>query len=349
MGEDRVEYFPAWETLPHERLSPRADTVGRRLAVLRRLAGQGRAAAPQRGRRADPLGAAAAGQGPGRHGPGADRGGADLRTRTAAGRPDRRRLQPRRPGGAARRVRGARRHRRRLPAHRRAPLPRRLLRRRGGRDPLLHRRRPALHRRHPELRRLPAVPRTAAHPAGQGTGQGARHGAPRAERHARPDRRGPGRRGHGGAHPGAGGRLELLVDVLPKGSIVLASSPGADPRPRRRTRADQPGVPGGQLGCRGRRRHLTDRPRGLRLLEPRRRACSTPWTRPRWWSLVPFAADDDDDEAAALRRRLGARRDLGPSETFRGDTEAATRHIAARRRRLARDPRRRGPWPGAAA
>ncbi|HEY4629956.1 MAG TPA: transcription-repair coupling factor [Blastococcus sp.] len=33
----RVETFPAWETLPHERLSPRADTVGRRLAVLRDL------------------------------------------------------------------------------------------------------------------------------------------------------------------------------------------------------------------------------------------------------------------------------------------------------------------------
>src|SRR3954471_21520290 len=33
----RVEIFPAWETLPHERLSPRADTVGRRLAVLRDL------------------------------------------------------------------------------------------------------------------------------------------------------------------------------------------------------------------------------------------------------------------------------------------------------------------------
>ena len=30
--------FPSWETLPHERLSPRADTVGRRLATLRRLA-----------------------------------------------------------------------------------------------------------------------------------------------------------------------------------------------------------------------------------------------------------------------------------------------------------------------
>ncbi|HEX6932102.1 MAG TPA: transcription-repair coupling factor [Streptosporangiaceae bacterium] len=32
-----AENFPAWETLPHERLSPRSDTSGRRLAVLRRL------------------------------------------------------------------------------------------------------------------------------------------------------------------------------------------------------------------------------------------------------------------------------------------------------------------------
>ena len=34
---EAVVAFPAWETLPHERLSPRSDTVGRRLAVLRRL------------------------------------------------------------------------------------------------------------------------------------------------------------------------------------------------------------------------------------------------------------------------------------------------------------------------
>ncbi len=34
---EHVAYYPAWETLPHERLSPRSDTVGRRLAVLRRL------------------------------------------------------------------------------------------------------------------------------------------------------------------------------------------------------------------------------------------------------------------------------------------------------------------------
>ena len=34
---DTVALYPGWETLPHERLSPRADTIGRRLAVLRRL------------------------------------------------------------------------------------------------------------------------------------------------------------------------------------------------------------------------------------------------------------------------------------------------------------------------
>jgi transcription-repair coupling factor (superfamily II helicase) len=37
-GSARVAVLPAWETLPHERLSPSSDTVGRRLAVLRRLA-----------------------------------------------------------------------------------------------------------------------------------------------------------------------------------------------------------------------------------------------------------------------------------------------------------------------
>ncbi|MQY03989.1 transcription-repair coupling factor [Actinomadura macrotermitis] len=37
MDPERVAHFPAWETLPHEKLSPRSDTVGQRLAVLRRL------------------------------------------------------------------------------------------------------------------------------------------------------------------------------------------------------------------------------------------------------------------------------------------------------------------------
>lgn len=38
LDPDTVAYYPSWETLPHERLSPRSDTVGKRLAVLRRLA-----------------------------------------------------------------------------------------------------------------------------------------------------------------------------------------------------------------------------------------------------------------------------------------------------------------------
>jgi transcription-repair coupling factor (superfamily II helicase) len=38
LDPDDVVVYPAWETLPHERLSPRSDTVGKRLAVLRRLA-----------------------------------------------------------------------------------------------------------------------------------------------------------------------------------------------------------------------------------------------------------------------------------------------------------------------
>src|SRR6185437_15674474 len=32
-----VMHFPAWETLPHERLSPSPETVGRRLDVLRNV------------------------------------------------------------------------------------------------------------------------------------------------------------------------------------------------------------------------------------------------------------------------------------------------------------------------
>ncbi|QRV01965.1 transcription-repair coupling factor [Arcanobacterium phocisimile] len=38
LPEESVAILPAWETLPHERLSPRADTVARRLSTFRRLA-----------------------------------------------------------------------------------------------------------------------------------------------------------------------------------------------------------------------------------------------------------------------------------------------------------------------
>ncbi|HEV8371917.1 MAG TPA: transcription-repair coupling factor, partial [Actinomycetota bacterium] len=41
LGPDRAAWFPAWETLPHERLSPRSETVARRLALIRRLSPEG--------------------------------------------------------------------------------------------------------------------------------------------------------------------------------------------------------------------------------------------------------------------------------------------------------------------
>jgi transcription-repair coupling factor (superfamily II helicase) len=47
IGDGQVAYYPAWETLPHERLSPRSDIVGRRLAVLRRLVGNDPEPAPR--------------------------------------------------------------------------------------------------------------------------------------------------------------------------------------------------------------------------------------------------------------------------------------------------------------
>jgi len=38
LDPDTVVEYPSWETLPHERLSPRSGHRGRRIAVLRRLA-----------------------------------------------------------------------------------------------------------------------------------------------------------------------------------------------------------------------------------------------------------------------------------------------------------------------
>lgn len=38
LPREEIDILPSWETLPHERLSPRADTVAKRLSVFRRLA-----------------------------------------------------------------------------------------------------------------------------------------------------------------------------------------------------------------------------------------------------------------------------------------------------------------------
>src|SRR5205085_10299343 len=37
LGEDEVDVFPAWETLPFDRISPSAETMGRRLRAMWRL------------------------------------------------------------------------------------------------------------------------------------------------------------------------------------------------------------------------------------------------------------------------------------------------------------------------
>ncbi len=141
-----VAYYPSWETLPHERLSPRSDTVGKRLAVLRRLVhpGTDEATRTAEGRGgAGPVGAPAAGRRAGR--PRAGR--PQARGHRAAGgrRPPagRRGVLAGRPGREARRVRGPRRHRRRVPADRGAPAARGVLGRRRRGDPQLLGRRPA--------------------------------------------------------------------------------------------------------------------------------------------------------------------------------------------------------------
>ena len=121
IGDDNVALFPSWETLPHERLSPRADTVGRRLATLRRIAHPEAAPRrlPGRRRRHGPIDDPADGAASRRDGPGdaAGRRGARPfgpgRTAGVAG------LHPGRHGREARRDRRPRRHSRHLPADRR--------------------------------------------------------------------------------------------------------------------------------------------------------------------------------------------------------------------------------------
>ena len=200
--------YPAWETLPHERLSPRADTVGRRLAVLRRL----RHPSPTTRR-------------PGRSASSSRRSAACCSRRL----PDSGDLMPvalqagdevglrrgrrarlsdiaytrRRHGRAARRVRGARRHHRRLPADRGPPGPGRVLGRHAS--------------RRSATSRSPTSGRWRSRPLGlwappcrellltdevRERARALRAGASRAGRDARQDRRRHPGRGHGGAHAG---------------------------------------------------------------------------------------------------------------------------------------------------
>ena len=126
---DTVAEFPSWETLPHERLSPRSDTVGRRLSVLRRLAHPETSAggalrvvvAPVRAV-VQPIVA-----GLGELVPVTLKVGQDAPFGDVVKKPRRRRLRPRGHGHPARRIRRPRRDAGCLPAHRGPPHPGRVL------------------------------------------------------------------------------------------------------------------------------------------------------------------------------------------------------------------------------
>ena len=205
---DQVAVYPAWETLPHERLSPRSDTVGRRLAVLRRLAHPDAVGA------AGPLRVVVAPvrsvlqpqlKGLGDLEPVELHHRRDRRPRRRGAAARRHRVRPHRPGHQAGRVRGPRRDPRRLPADRGAPAAGGVLGRRDRGDPQLRRGRPA-DACHSGAGVGAAVPRAAAHRRRPGPGPGAGAAAPGTGRDAgQAGRRHPGR-GHGVAGAGAARR-----------------------------------------------------------------------------------------------------------------------------------------------
>ena len=274
---------PSWETLPHERLSPRPDTVGRRLALFRRLADP--ATAP-------PAVVVAAARsliqpiapGLGQLDPVTLRVGDVARLRRRAGPAGRAGLHPGRDGHRARRVRRPRRDRRRLPADGRAPGAGRVLGRRGQRAAQLRRRRPALRRA-----RRRAVTRPAAGSCCSPTRSRQRAAAlardpreqPAAARAAGAPGRGHPGRGHGVADPGAGRRRAGAADRPAAGRRAgAARRSGADPHPQRGPGPHRPGVPGGVAGS------------------PRRSAA----TRRSTWARAPTAAST---RCSTHARRLG--------------------------------------------
>ena len=253
---DSAAMFPSWETLPHERLSPGVDTVGERLMVLRRLAN-----------------------------PDDERLGPPLRVVVTTVRSL---LQPMAPDladiepvtltvgqeaefndviarlvelaytrvdmvGKRGRVRGARRNPRRVPAHRRTPVPGRVLGRRGLRDADVRGRGSAVDHRHRRRRGdRGAVPRTAAHRRRPGPRLRARRGAPddgqrrprQRARHAGQARRGHPRRRHGGTAAAAAAHRAFPAQrpsACADATAGLRSGEGAHPGGR--PDQDRPRVP----------------------------------------------------------------------------------------------------------
>ena len=271
-----VALFPAWETLPHERLSPRSDTVGRRLAVLRRLKHPGTEAGngplkvvvapvrsvlqPQVKGLADlePVELRPVRRSSSRtssRGSPARRTPASTSSRSAASSPcaaasstSSRRPRSTRCGSSSSATRSTRSARFAV-ADQRTLEP--------GRAAV-----------------GAAVPRAAAHRRRTAPGRRARAGPPAAARAHRQAGRGHRRRGHGVAGAGAGRRDGDARRAAAARQPRARARPRAGPHPRPRPGRDQRGVPRRQLGRGGRRRHGPDRPR--RRVAARRSARCAP-------------------------------------------------------------------------
>ena len=340
----RSSVYPAWETLPHERLSP---------AHRHRRPPAGRAAParpPRRRRPGDRPGPGRRRAGPraccSRRSPGlgdlepvALRAGDEADLDDVVERAGRRRLRPRRPGREARRVRRPRRHPRRLPAHRGAPAAGRVLGRRGRGDPLLRGRRPALARGRRARAVGAAVPRAAAHRRRSASGP------PRWPPSTRSWPRCSDKLAEGIAVEG----MESLAPVLVDGMELLldraagrartcwsATRSGSAPGPPTWSRTKR-GVPRRRPGRRrpaAARRRSTSARRRCRDLADVRRPRRASWAC-RGGRSAPFAADEraattSDDRSTRHARPRGATAATPPRALGRRQG-LARRRLAGRR------------------
>ena len=259
-----VAEFPAWETLPHERLSPRSDTVGRRLAVLRRLAHPEEGAdgpvsvivAPIRAVM-QPLVAGLGELRPVRLRSGDDAGLEETVEALAAAAYTRTDMVERRGEFA---VRGGILDV--FPPTRGPPAAGRVLGRHGRGGALVLRRGPALARGGRAGAVGASLPRDPPHRRRPGAG-GVAHGtAPGRRRHAREDRRRHRGRGHGVAGAGAGRRDAAAARPAAGRHPRGAGRSGEDPHSRARPRRDQRGVPHGLVGQRVGGQRAARRPDG---------------------------------------------------------------------------------------
>ena len=230
------------------------------------------------------------------------------------GRPRRRRttargrgLLPGRPGGEARRVRGARRHRRRLPADRGAPAAGGVLGRRGRGDPLLRGRRPA----HPGAGRPAvgaAVPRAAAHRRGpRPAPSSSARSTPSSPRSPRSSPTGTRSRAWSPWRRCWSTRWRCSSTCCPSRPTCWCSTPSG-PAAGRTTWSRPARSSSGVLGGRGRRGSGADRPRRRVLPLAGRRPGDEPGAGQGLVERVPVRARPPASAGGGAPRDAGARR-----------------------------------------